>query len=108
MIPEEAYYKCKNENRRVPKLENVIATDPYYSYLYARDVIKGRSEEFEKSIAIDPKYSYWYALDIIKSPFELCHHIIFNSEYKELYINFLKSINYDLNEIEEQYGEWLI
>ena len=78
MTPKEAYLKCKNEKKRIPELESIVATDLYYSYCYARDLIKG--------------------------PFELCHSIIFNSEYKDRYVNFLKSINYDLNQI----GEWLI
>jgi hypothetical protein len=42
--------------------------------------------------------------DIIKDPFHLGHPIIFNSGYRNEYLNFLKFINYDLNEI----GEWLI
>jgi len=156
MTPKEAYFRCLHENCRISKLENVIALDPDYSYLYAlnlikdrweegekiiatdppcsyiyaRDVIKGTFEDGEKSISSDPYYSYLYAHDVLKGrfiegeksiathsefsycyarhvlkcPFDLCHPIIFNSKYKELYIKFLKSINYDLS----QYGEWLI
>jgi hypothetical protein len=130
MTPEEAYNKCKNEKRRIPELENVIANDVYHSYLYARDVIKGKFEEGEKIISTDSRYSYWYALHIIKGrweegekiiatdseyswlyakkiinhPFLLCHPVVFNSGFKNHYIKFLKSINYDLSEI----GEWLI
>jgi hypothetical protein len=130
MTPQEAYYKCKNKNCRVPKLESIISTNFYYSYLYARDlikgrfiegekliatdlyysycyavqIIKGRWEECEKTIATHPEHSYWYAHNVIKGPFHLCHPIIFNSEYKDDYLKFLKSINYDLNEI----SEWLL
>jgi hypothetical protein len=130
MTPQEAYLKCENENRRISELESVIVNDPYYSYRYARDVIKGRWEEgekviisdlnssyfyacdvvkgkweeAEKIIATDLESSYWYARHVLKSTFELCHPIIFNSEYRDRYVNFLKSINYDLNKI----GEWLI
>ena len=82
MTPKEVYYKCHYEVKRIPELENIIAIDPFYSY--------------------------WYAFYVIKGPFLLCHPIIFNSEYKDGYINFLKSINYDFKEIYEQYGEWLI
>ena len=130
MSPTLAYFKCKNQKKRIPELENIIVTDSFYSYCYARDVIKRRWEEGEKSISTDskysfwyakdvlkdrfeegektismyPEYSYWYARNIIKGPFNLCHSTIFNSEYKDAYIDFLKSINYDLNEI----GEWLL
>jgi hypothetical protein len=104
MTPHEVYNKCYKEKRRNQELESIIAIDSYYSYLYARDVIKSRFEEGEKSIANDPTCSYLYARDVIKSPFPLCHPVIFSSPFKDDYIDFLKSINYDLREI----GEWLI
>ena len=130
MSPKEAYKRCCFEKRRIPELESIIANDPNYSYCYARHIIKGRFIEGERRITIDPIYSYCYARDIIKGrfiegeksiindieytyryardvikdAFPLCHHIIFNSEWRDEYIEFLKSINYDLNEI----GEWLI
>jgi hypothetical protein len=130
MIPEEAYYKCEKENRRIPELEDLIATDPEYSYHYSFYIIKGRFKQGEetiskypewsyrysfniikgpwelgeKNISKDPLYSYVYIYEVIKRPFEKCHPIIFNSEYKDEYLNFLKSINYDLNKI----SEWLI
>jgi len=130
MTPKEAYLKCYNENRIILELESIIALDSEWSYYYARNIIYGRWEEGEKSISTDskhsyyyaldliegkwekgekaistdPLYSYWYAHNVIKSHFDLCHPIIFNSHYKNEYIDFLKSINYDLSEI----GEWLI
>lgn len=130
MTSSQAFYTCYNQKIRIHELENVIAIDPWYSYCYANNIIKGRWEEGEKSIATNSGYSFWYARDvikgrfiegektiatnpessylyardIIKGHFELCHHIIFNSEYKDGYVNFLKFINYDISE----YGEWLI
>ena len=104
MSPEEAWLKCKNKKKRIPELEDVIATDSKYSYYYASDIIKGRWEKGEQSIATNCHYSYWYAINIINCPFHLGHHFIFNSRWKEDYIIFLKSINYDLNEI----IEWLL
>ena len=104
MTPKEAYKKCCFEKRRIPQLESIIAIDLEYSYCYARHIIKGRFIEGERRITNDPIYSYCYARDIIKDAFPLCHDRIFNSEYRDLYLEFLKSINYDLNEIDE----WLI
>jgi hypothetical protein len=78
MTPHEAYRKCKNENER--------------------------AEELEKIIASDVIVSLHYIANVIKKPFPLCHPVIFNSTWKDDYLKFLKSINYDLNEIEE----WLI
>ena len=94
MTPREAFEKCKNKNYKVSELEKIIITDSYYSYLYARNIIYEKFEKGEKNITTDSYTSYCNIL----------HPIIFNSEYKDEFIDFLKSINYDLNEI----SEWLI
>jgi hypothetical protein len=104
MTPYEAYYKCYNEQKRIPELESIIATDYKYSYWHAQDVINGRFEEGERSIATNPEYFCRYARYIIKAPFPLGHPVIFNSEWKNEYLDFLKEIDYDLNEI----SEWLL
>lgn len=104
MTPQEAWLKCKNQKKRIPELEDVIATDSKYSYYYASNIIKGRWKKGEESIANNSHYSYWYAINILNRPFHLGHHFIFNSRWKNDYISFLKSINYDLNEI----SEWLL
>jgi hypothetical protein len=104
MSPQEAYLICLGRKRRSPDLEGIISIDPYYSFLYARDIIKGPFLEGEKVISTDIHHSYHYAVNVIKTAFSLCHPDIFNSPYKEPYISFLKSIGYDLNEI----SEWLI
>jgi hypothetical protein len=104
MTPKEAYRKCIKENSRTPELEKLIATDPNYSYLYAVNIIKEPWEKGEKSISKDPYCSYLYTLYVIKRPFEKSHPLIFNSEYKDEYLNFLKSFNYDMNKI----SEWML
>jgi hypothetical protein len=90
--------------RRWKQGEKSIIIDIEYAYHYANDVIKGKFIEGESSIATHPEHSYSYVHNVIKGPFPLAHPIIFNSKWKYNYINFLKSINYDLSEIEE----WLI
>jgi hypothetical protein len=104
MTPREVYLICLGRKKRSPDLEGIISIDPYYSYVYARDIIKGPFKKGEKVISTDIHHSYHYAVNVIKTAFPLCHPDIFNSPYKEPYINFLKSISYDLNEI----SEWLI
>ena len=42
-----------------------------------------------------------YESNKIKGPFKKSHSVIFNSEYKDEYVDFLKSINYDLNKIKD-------
>ena len=104
MTPEEAYEICYEENKRIPELEKIIASSSYYSYKYSRDMLKNRFEEGEKEISTAGNWSFGYAKNIIKVPFHLGHPAIFNSEWKNEYLDFLIEINYDLNEI----IEWLI
>ena len=51
--------------------ENLISQNAYYSYDYAKNVIKGRFELGEKAISQDAEFSYLYARDVIKGRFEL-------------------------------------
>jgi hypothetical protein len=108
MSPAEAFDECLSRGERIPELELIIAKSESVSYRYANEVLKGRFEKGEEEISWNLHYSYHYAVNVLKGPFYLCHPYIFNSSYKERYISFLKSINYDMKEIEEQYGEWLI
>jgi len=56
MTPYEAYRQARNQGYGTPEQEAIIATDAYWYYLYARDVIKGRFPLGETSIA---KSGYW-------------------------------------------------
>jgi hypothetical protein len=80
MTPKEAYLICLGRKRRSPDLEGIISIDPYYSFLYAKDIIKGPfiegGPDLEGIISIDPYYSYVYARDIIKGPFKKGEKVI--------------------------------
>lgn len=104
MSPYEAYCKCLEQKIRILELEEMIATDSECSYWYALNVIKGPFEGGEEVISKNPKHSLWYAIKVINEPFEKCHPVIFNSKYKNSYIDFLRLINYKMINIEE----WLI
>jgi hypothetical protein len=81
--------------------ENIITSNPKRSYLYSLNVIKGPWKEGEKIISEDPFYSIQYAVNVLNNYFEQSHSKIFYSTYKDTYIHFLNSINYD-------YSEWMI
>jgi len=68
---QEAYCKAYNLGLRIPELEPTIIQDAEYSYLYARDIIKGRWELAEPIISKDAHCSYLYAKNIIKGRWEL-------------------------------------
>jgi hypothetical protein len=104
MTPYEALQISKSLKKRSSKLEKLIIESPQLCFDYARQVLRGRFLEGEKMISGDSFNSLMYAKYVLNGPFHLGHRIIFNSFYKKDYIDFLKSINYDLNEI----SEWLI
>ena len=66
MTPEDAFNKAHDAGKRFPELEELISTDPFWSYIYARDIIKGRWVEAEDIIMINLYHSYHYALYVIK------------------------------------------
>jgi hypothetical protein len=54
-----------------PNIEKQIATNPRYSYFYARDVLKGPFKLGEATIAKNASNSYLYARDVLDGPFPL-------------------------------------
>ena len=74
MRPDEAY-KLSQTNPLEFKIkkdyyESILASDIYYSYFYARVVLKDRFELGEKTILMDCWYSYLYAMVVLKDRFE--------------------------------------
>ena len=80
LTPEIAYslawrlYAATGE--RDTRLESVIAQNPMWAYLYARDILKGPWPEAESMIAQDATWAYWYAKDILKSPWPEAEEVI--------------------------------
>jgi len=94
MTPQEAYYKAKayNLGNRMPEIEPTIIKDAEYSYLYARDIIKGKWELGEPIISKYVYWSYLYATDVIEGKLpDFMHNqmILENNEYAKQYIEFI-------------------
>jgi len=66
MTPREAYRKSYKAGKQLPELEDIILTSPWFSCLYALDVIKGRWIEAEDIIMTDTRESFDYAIDVIE------------------------------------------
>lgn len=66
-IPSIAWEMAKSGAEK-RKLEHLWATDPYYAYRYAQDVIKKPWPPGEAAIAKDTKWAYGYAHFVIKKP----------------------------------------
>lgn len=58
--------------------EAIIATSPTYSYLYAREVLKGPFVIGEKAISLNARRSYRYAKDVLGHRFLLGEQAILN------------------------------
>jgi len=63
------HYAYEVLNGPFPKGENAIATDAEYSYRYALNVLHEPFPKGENAIATDPFYSFFYACEVIKGPF---------------------------------------
>lgn len=85
---------------RFPEGEPVIAINPYYSYLYAKFVIRGRFELGEPTIAKDAYFSYQYAQSVLKDRFLLGEKTILNDKtYARYASRYLQLFDIDVNDI---------
>ena len=71
MTPEGAYRCALDRNCGDSELEAVIATDAMWSFVYARNVLRGRFELGEPAIATSPEWAYCYAKNVLGESFEL-------------------------------------
>jgi len=85
MTPKEAYYKAKKLGKRMPYLEPLISKDSYWSYCYAKNVIKGRFSLAELHISKNAYSSYLYAYYVIKGKWILAEPAIGKDTYSSYY-----------------------
>lgn len=76
MTIKKAYKKLRQARGNLSEeeifdLECIVAENAYYSYYYAREILKGRFELCEVSTSKHPNDSVQYARDIIEGRFEL-------------------------------------
>lgn len=64
VLAKDSNYKY--ENGRFPEAEPYIITDAYYSYYYAREILKGRWPEAEPTIMKEPNIASYYAFEVMK------------------------------------------
>ena len=66
MNSKKAFEHCRDNKKRVPEYEPIIARSAKYSYLYARFVVQDRFELGEKKIFKNIEYCCRYATTVIK------------------------------------------
>ena len=103
MTPSEAYNLFELKLQRNLELEKIISEDCHYSYKYSI-LLDAPFHIGENAISQSSLYSFLYAKYVLKDQFPIANKIILNSHFKDDYISFLKSINFDLTII----SEWLI
>jgi hypothetical protein len=64
-------YEFASTNGKFIEGEPIIAKSPYYSYEYARNILKGSFPLGEPAIAKDEYYSKRYTRDVLKKDFYL-------------------------------------
>lgn len=64
--------------KRWPEIEPLILSDPFFSYCYAHDVIKGRWEEAESIILTDNFSSIRYAECVLKDRWKEAENNLLN------------------------------
>jgi hypothetical protein len=92
--PELIYKYAKNivKGKLNEREEDIIATSAYYSYRYARDILKGPFPKGENIIANSPFHAYVYAEVVLKDRFKKGEEAIINGPYITEYLSFLKRI----------------
>ena len=85
IIAMRLYHKAKhNDNRRYSdksKEETLISKDPYYSLLYAKNILKDRFKIAEYTIAKFPRYAYRYAKSVLRGRFKIAEKNIRKSSF---------------------------
>ena len=78
MSPKEAFFLIskKNNIKNNKNLEKIIAQDAYYSFWYAKNILKTVFPAGEKTILTNSELSYHYADDIIKNIWPVAEDII--------------------------------
>lgn len=66
--PETAFMYAER-NGIFPEGEPAILKDPYFTFFYAKDIIKGRFPEGEKILARTPYWAHRYACEVINGRF---------------------------------------
>ena len=76
-------------NEPFPEGEAAIAKSSYYSFIYAKWILRKPFPLGEAAIATSAEYSCSYAIDVLKAPFRLGEAQIFKSKPKyNYYIKF--------------------
>lgn len=105
---------CHEYDKRIPKLEKLIASEKDTAYVYAFDIIKGAFPEGEEAILRDHVLATEYAFYVLDAPFEKAHPIIFGpdsklpEEDKVLYLEFLVEKGYDMESFLNKSAEHII
>lgn len=75
-LPGIFFKKYKDNPTELKKREDIIAKSPYFSYIYARDVLSRSFPKGEKILATDGKFAYFYARYVLGERFPAGEDVI--------------------------------
>lgn len=77
---EKIYYSIFKTGITCLEIEKIISKHYYYSYLYAKNVLKKSFPLGEKAIAQDANCSYWYSM-LLFNRFKLGENVLYKYMY---------------------------
>lgn len=84
------------------QVEKTISSDLFYSYMYARDILKGRFFLGEHEIIKNPLIACNYARDVLKGRFPEAEVEIMKHKYsRDIYLGILKNIQNSYEEFDD-------
>lgn len=90
LLAIQTYIHAREKQKRVPKMEPLIALNGEVSYFYALRILNGRFFDGEKQIAKTPKWAIKYARFILRNRFEKAEkNIAKNPEWCYEYYKFV-------------------
>lgn len=74
--PEWAFHASVLDGQAWPEAESIIATDAWWAFEYAQDVVGSGNATIERGIMDDAYYTYLYARFVVKGRFERGEEVI--------------------------------
>ena len=94
MTPKEAYEFAEKYDSS-DEIRKIACQDPYYAYVYARNIDKESRDDTREAACKDLKYACLYAKNVDKGFHQETWNAIKNTKYEKEYKNFFRRMEKD-------------